>query len=76
MHERVVIDPQIQHGKPVIRGTRVPVARVIGGLAGGMTPEEVCQEYDIEEADLRAALRYAAELIDAEQVYPLPPSAA
>jgi len=76
MHERVVIDPQIQHGKPVIRGTRVPVARVIGGLAGGMTPEEVCQEYDIEEADLRAALRYAAELIDAEQVYPRPPSAA
>jgi uncharacterized protein (DUF433 family) len=75
MHERVVIDPQIQHGKPVIRGTRVPVARVIGGLAGGMTPEEVCQEYDIEEADLRDALRYAAELIDAEQVYPLPPSA-
>jgi uncharacterized protein (DUF433 family) len=73
MHERIVIDPNIQHGKPVIGGTRVPVARVIGSLAGGMTPEAICQDYDIEEADLRAALQYAAELIDAEQVYPLPP---
>jgi len=77
MHKRIVIDPQIQHGKPVIQGTRVPIARVIGSLAGGMTPEDICQDYDIEEADLRAALQYAAELIDAEQVYPLlPPPAA
>jgi uncharacterized protein (DUF433 family) len=76
MNERIVIDPHIQHGKPVIRGTRVPVARVIGSLAGGMTPEDICQDYEIEEADLRAALQYAAELIDAEQVYPLPPPAA
>jgi uncharacterized protein (DUF433 family) len=29
----IVIDPQMQHGKPVIRGTRVPVTRVVGGLA-------------------------------------------
>jgi uncharacterized protein (DUF433 family) len=49
---------------------------VIGGLAGGMTPSEICQEYDITEADLRAALQYAAELIEAEQVYPLPSPAA
>jgi uncharacterized protein (DUF433 family) len=32
-----------------------------------MTPEDICRDYDIEEADLRAALQYAAELIDAEQ---------
>ena len=76
MHERIVIDPQIQHGKPVIRGTRVRVARVIDSLAGGMTPEDICHDYEIEEADLRASLQYAAELIDAEQVYPLPPPAA
>jgi uncharacterized protein (DUF433 family) len=31
MNERIVIDPEIQHGKPVIRGTRVPVARILGG---------------------------------------------
>ncbi len=38
MSDRIVIDPAIQHGKPVIRGTRVPVVRILGGLAGGMTP--------------------------------------
>jgi uncharacterized protein (DUF433 family) len=59
MNDRIVIDPEIQHGKPVIRGTRVPVARLLGGLAGGMTTEEVMREYDVSEADVLAALRYA-----------------
>ena len=63
MNERIIIDPEIQHGKPVIRGTRVPVVRILGGLAGGMTPAEVCQEYDISEDDLRAVLAYAAALM-------------
>ncbi len=72
MHDRIVIDPAIQHGKPVIRGTRVPVARILGGLAGGMTPADVCQEYDITEDDLRAVLAYAATLIEADQFHPLP----
>lgn len=60
MNERVVIDPEIQHGKPVIRGTRVPVARIVGGLAGGMTREEVMREYEISEQDVLAALSYKA----------------
>lgn len=72
MHDRIVIDPAIQHGKPVLRGTRVPVARILGGLAGGMTPTDVCQEYDISEDDLRAVLAYAATLIEADQFHPLP----
>jgi uncharacterized protein (DUF433 family) len=59
MNDRIVIDPEIQHGKPVIRGTRVPVARLLGGLAGGMTTEEVMREYDVSEADVLAALSYA-----------------
>jgi uncharacterized protein (DUF433 family) len=71
MHERIVIDPKIQHGKPVIRGTRLPITRIIGGLAGGMSIEEVCREYEVSEADVRAALDYANEVIDAEEVYPL-----
>ncbi|MCX8103921.1 MAG: DUF433 domain-containing protein [Candidatus Bipolaricaulota bacterium] len=72
MHERIVIDPEIQHGKPVIRGTRVPVARILGGLAGGMTPEEVMKEYEITAADIQAALQYAVELIEQEEFHPLP----
>ena len=74
MSDRIVIDPEIQHGKPVIRGTRVPVSRVIGGLAGGMTKEEILREYEITEEDLRAALEYVAHLLDAEQFHPLPGS--
>ncbi len=52
---RIVIDPAICHGKPVIRGTRVPVTVVVGSLAGGMTFEDVQREYDITADDIRAA---------------------
>lgn len=72
MHDRIVIDPTIQHGKPVIRGTRVPVTRIIGGLAGGMSIEEVSSEYDVMEADVRAALTYASEMLAQEEHHPLP----
>jgi uncharacterized protein (DUF433 family) len=72
MNDRIVIDPEIQNGKPVIRGTRVPITRIIGGLAGGMTNEEITREYDVTEQDLRAALSYAAESIDTQEFYPLP----
>ena len=71
MNERVVIDPNIQHGKPVIKGTRVPITRIIGGLAGGMTKEEIIREYEISEEDIRAALTYAGELIEEEEFHPL-----
>jgi uncharacterized protein (DUF433 family) len=67
--ERIILDPGIQHGKPVIRGTRVTVARVIGSLAGGMTQAEVEKEYDITTMDIAAALAYAAELIESEEVH-------
>jgi len=70
--ERIVIDPRIQHGKPVIRGTRVPVARVIAELAGGMTREEVMREYDITAEDVAAALAYAADLVEGDEFHPLP----
>ena len=59
MNDRIVIDPEVQHGKPVIRGTRVPVTRIIGELAGGMTMEEIMREYKVTEEDIWAALSYA-----------------
>jgi uncharacterized protein (DUF433 family) len=59
--DRIIIDPGIQHGKPVIRGTRVPVVRIITELAGGMTREEVMREYEISVEDVAAALAYAAD---------------
>lgn len=72
MNDRIEIDPEIQHGKPVIRGTRLPIARIIGGLAGGMTKEEVIREYEVSEEDIRAALIYANELIEKEEFHFLP----
>ena len=72
MNKRIIIDPQIQHGKPVIRGTRVPVIRILGGLAGGMTKEEIIQEYEITEEDIVAALQFATNLVDSEEFYPIP----
>jgi uncharacterized protein (DUF433 family) len=54
MSERIVIDPTIQHGKPVIRGTRVPMTRIIGGLAGGMTKEEMIRECEVTQEDIEA----------------------
>jgi uncharacterized protein (DUF433 family) len=70
--DRIVIDPHVQHGKPVIKGTRVPVARLVGGLAGGMTVTEVCEAYGVTPEDIRAALEFASQLIDQEQFRPLP----
>jgi uncharacterized protein (DUF433 family) len=72
MNDRIVIDPEIQHGKPIIRGTRVPVARIVGGLAGGMTMDEIVREYEVSQADVLAALNYAAQLIETETFHPLP----
>jgi uncharacterized protein (DUF433 family) len=72
MNERIVIDPKICHGKPVIRGTRLPVAIVVGSLAGGMTFDEVQREYGIADDDIRAALKFSGDLVEQEQHHPLP----
>jgi uncharacterized protein (DUF433 family) len=71
MNQRITLDPKIHHGKPVIRGTRVPVSRIIGGLAGGMSHQEIIKEFEITDKDIQAALDYAADLIDHEQVLAL-----
>ncbi|MFI5395209.1 MAG: DUF433 domain-containing protein [Candidatus Binatia bacterium] len=72
MADRIVIDPRIQHGRPVIRGTRVPIVRLLGGLAGGMSVDEVCREYDVTQEDVRAALAYASQLVEEEEHHTLP----
>jgi len=57
---RITTDEKVAFGKPVIRGTRVPVALVVGKLAGGMSAAEVAGEYDLEHEDVLAALAYAS----------------
>lgn len=54
--ERIVINPKIMHGKPVIRGTRVPVDVILGSLVGGMNYEEIEKEYGIKRDDIIATI--------------------
>lgn len=69
--DRIVVDPAIVHGQPAVRGTRVPVAIVVGSLAGGMTYEEVEAEYGVTRDDILACLDYAARSVSEERVFPL-----
>jgi len=57
---RITIDEKVRFGKPVIKGTRVPVDLVLGKLAGGMTYEKVMTEYDLTREAILAVLDYAA----------------
>lgn len=61
--ERITIDPQICHGKPIVRGLRYPVETVLEWLSSGMTIEEILADYeDLEREDILAVLAYAARL--------------
>ncbi len=72
MSDRIIIDPKVCHGKPVIRGTRVPVTIVVGSVAAGMSFAEIEREYEVTGDDIRAALEFANELVEREQYHPLP----
>jgi len=69
VHEAITIDNEIQHGKPVLKGTRIPIAVIIGSLAGGMTYDEVIQEYAVTQEQILASLTYFSELLNNETVY-------
>lgn len=69
---RIVADPSICHGQAVVAGTRMPVAILVGSVAAGMAIAEIAREYDVTEADVRAALEYAAKLAAGESFHPLP----
>ena len=63
---RIAVDEKVRFGKPVIKGTRVPVDLVLGKLAGGMTYEEVMAEYDLTREDILAAVDYGAKGMEKE----------
>lgn len=65
MNARIVIDPKVCHGKPVIRGTRVLVSTLLGALSGGDSIEVLLQDYPLITADdIAAALEFAGRLSD------------
>ena len=60
---RISIDPNVCFGKPCIRGHRIWVSLILDFLAGGMTPEEILDDYPgLEDADIRACIAYGAEM--------------
>lgn len=63
--ERITIEPGKCGGRPCIRGLRIRVKDVLGLLAAGASHQEILEDYpDLEEADILAALSYAAEQSD------------
>ena len=65
----ITVDKAVRFGQPVISGTREPVELVLGKLAGGMSYEALCAEYEITREDVLAVLDYAARLMALEQVH-------
>jgi uncharacterized protein (DUF433 family) len=69
---RITMDPDICHGKPIIRGLRYPVENMLELLASGMTIEELLEDYpDLEREDFLACLAYAAKLSQGKSIYAL-----
>jgi uncharacterized protein (DUF433 family) len=67
--KRITIDPFQMDGLPCIRGLRIPVAKIVGALAEGMTEVEVLAAYpDLEMEDIREALKFAAETLQERQI--------
>ena len=76
-NKRIVMDPEVLVGKPVIRGTRLAVEFVVGLLAQGWTRADILRNYPgVTDDDIAACLQYASESLQAEKVYPLTPAGA
>ena len=68
--KRIVIDPKIMLGKPVIKGTRLPAELIVEKIAYGETTEDIINDYPfLVEDDIRASLLYAAKRLAHEEVY-------
>jgi uncharacterized protein (DUF433 family) len=67
--DRISIDPAVCGGKPCVRGHRIWVSLILGMLAGGMTVNELLEDYpQLEEADVRACMAYGAKLAEGRYV--------
>ena len=69
---RIVIDPKVVLGKPVIQGTRLTVQYILGLLAHGATTDEILSEYDgLTREDILACLRFAQRTLESTDFVPL-----
>ena len=64
----ITVDPSVRFGRPVVKGTRVPIDIILGQLAAGLTVDTVAEEYGVSRDAVLAVLRYAANLVASEEV--------
>ena len=70
-HPRIMLDPEILSGKPVVRGTRLAVEFIIGLMADGWSEPDILKNYSgLTHDDIAACLAYARDVIGSEKVYP------
>ena len=71
MTERIILDPTILAGKPVIRGTRLSVEFIIGLMADGWNEADILRNYPgLTHEDVAACLAYARDVLQSEKIYP------
>lgn len=64
LRRRIILDPNISAGEPVIRGTRTHVAIILDSLAAGLSSRDILDDYpQLEPDDIRAALAFASDLV-------------
>ena len=68
IHDRIIADPNVMFGKPVIKGTRITVEHVLRKLSGGKPPEAIVDHPHLMLQDIYAALAYAADYLADEEV--------
>jgi len=69
---RIIVDPKIMVGKPIIKGTRIPVEQILRLLGHGLTIEQILKDYPhLTKDDIQAALLYASKITGKEEIYPI-----
>lgn len=71
MKQKIIVDPKILGGKPIIAGTRIPVYLILELLASGLNEAKILKDYypHLTKESIRAAVRYGAELVKGEEIH-------
>ncbi len=68
-YDRIESNPEIMFGKPIIKGTRITVERILHKLADGMTPDEIIKDHPhLKKEDIKEAQHFAADYLGMEEI--------
>jgi len=71
-HKFISVDPEVHHGEPCIKGTRVSVSMIVGSVADGMSVDEIVEAYpQLKKESVRGGVGYAADIVRQEVFLPL-----